>query len=302
MSVNLARNVNVDAIEFEGPQVNTYGGKSAKIKYNGRWLLVQTPTMNSPFGVNKWENMNQSGATNASYSIDVSFNGYEDSEDGEPRDKKVREFYDKVREMEDALIDHAKDNSYTWYDQESSTRDVAKTLLRSGVKFSKDKTTGRETKKYAPRMKFNLPVWEGRMSCKVFTNEGEEIKSIDEVESYASGRCQVVIIAKCDKVTFNGAKYGFKWVIQQMKVVPSTNTLDRYAFIDESSSSSASSSVNIVDDDDVQVDDEASDEVSDDVDELDQESSEEEEEVAPPPPKKVVKKRGRKKGSTSKKK
>ena len=88
----------------------------------------------------------------------------------------------RSREMEDALIDHAKDNSYTWYDQESSTRDVAKTLLRSGVKFSKDKTTGRETKKYAPRMKFNLPVWEGRMSCKVFSNEGEEIKSIEEVD------------------------------------------------------------------------------------------------------------------------
>ena len=299
MSVNLAKNVDVNALEFEGPMVNAYGGKSSKVKYNGRWLLVQTPTMTSPFGVNKWENTSQSGSTNAAYSLDVSFNGYEDNEDGEPRDKKVRTFYDKVREMEDALIDHAKDNSYTWFEQENSTRDVAKTLLRSAVKFSKDKTTGRENKKYAPRMKFNLPVWEGRMSCKVFNNEGEEIKSIEEVEEYASGRCQVVIIAKCDKVTFNGAKYGFKWVIQQMKVIPSTNTLDRYAFIDESSTTS--SSVNIVDDDDINVDDDDDDEVSDDVDELDQESSEEEEVVAPPP-KKVVKKRGRKKGSTKKSK
>ena len=298
MSVNLAKNVDVNALEFEGPMVNAYGGKSSKVKYNGRWLLVQTPTMTSPFGVNKWENTSQSGSTNAAYSLDVSFNGYEDNEDGEPRDKKVRTFYDKVREMEDSLIDHAKDNSYTWFEQENSTRDVAKTLLRSAIKFSKDKTTGRENKKYAPRMKFNLPVWEGRMSCKVFNNDNEEIKTIEEVESYASGRCQVVIIAKCDKVTFNGAKYGFKWVIQQMKVIPSTNTLDRYAFIDESSNTS--SSVNIVDDDDINVDDD-DDEVSDDVDELDQESSEEEEVVAPPP-KKVVKKRGRKKGSTKKSK
>ena len=293
MSVKLAHNVDTAAMNIEGPMVNAYGGKSAKVKYDGRWLLVQTPKMSSPFGVNKWENTSGNGTVNASYSIDVSFNGYEEDEDGEPRDKKVRTLYEKVREMEDTLIDHAKDNSYTWFEQEDASRDVAKTLLRSGIKFSKDKSTGRETKKYAPRMKFNLPVWDGRMSCKVFTSEGEEIKSIEEVEAYASGRCQVTIIAKCDKVTFNGAKYGFKWVIQQMKITPSTNSLDKYAFIDEDSSG-VSSSVNIVEDDDVQVDD---DDVSDDVDELDQESEEEEEEEVAPPPKKVVKKRGRKKAN-----
>ena len=299
MSVNLARNVDVGEVSFEGPSVNAYGGKSAKVKYGGRWLLLQTPKMSSPFGLNKWENTSQSGSTHASYSIDVSFNGYEDNEDGEPRDQKVREFYDKAREMEDHLIDHAKENSYTWFDQEDASREVAQTLLRSSLRFSKDKTTGRESKKYPPRMKFNLPVWEGRMSCKVFTDNGEELTTVEEVEAFASGRCQVCIIAKCDKVTFNGAKYGYKWVIQQMKVIPSTNSLDKYAFIDEDGSSKHTASVTttIVDDDDVDVDD---DEVSDDVDELDQESEEEEEEVVAPPPKVVKKKRGRKKKTSSK--
>ena len=301
MSVKLAKNINVGDIEFEGPITNTYGGKSAKVKSGGRWLLVQTPEMSSPFGVNKWENQSQSGAVNAAYSIDVSFNGYEDNEDGGPRNVKVRTFYDKVREMEDALIDHAKDNSYTWFEQEDASREVAKTLLRSGVKFSKDKATGRETKKYAPRMKFNLPVWEGRMNCKVFNSDGVEIKTIEEVQTYASGRCKVTIIAKCDKVTFNGAKYGYKWTIQQMLVTPASNGLDNYAFIEDSPVSGASSDTKttFVDDDDVDVED---DEVSDDVDELDQDDSEEEEEeeVAPPPPKKVVKKRGRKKKTSTK--
>ena len=296
MSVSLAKNVNVGDMEFEVPMTNAYGGKSAKVKSKGRWLLVQTPEMNTPFGVNKWENTNGAGTINTSYSIDVSFNGYEDNEDGEPRNAKVRTFYDKVREMEDRLIDHAKDNSYTWFEQEDGSRDVAKTLLRSGIKFSKDKTTGRESKKYPPRMKFNLPVWEGRMSCKVFNSSGEEITSIEEVETYAAGRCKITIIAKCDKVTFNGAKYGYKWSIQQMKVTPSSNNLDKYAFVDDESTTSQMS-VNIVDDDVHVVDDD--DDVSDDVDELDQEESDEEEEVVvAPPPKKVIKKRARKKKAT----
>ena len=73
-SVKLAKNVSVEHVEFEGPMKNSYGGKFAKVKYEGRWLLLQTPQMSSPFGVNAWENTNQSGSTNTTYSIDVSFN------------------------------------------------------------------------------------------------------------------------------------------------------------------------------------------------------------------------------------
>jgi hypothetical protein len=298
-SVKLAKNVSVNDLEYEGPMKNSYGGKFARVKSGGRWLLVQSPKMSSPFGVNKWENQNASGSTTASYSIEVSFNGYEEDDNGEPRDHKVREFYDKVREMEDHLIDHATDNSYEWFEQEDVERGTAKTLLRSCVRFSKDKATGRESKKYAPRMKFNIPVYDGQLStnCHVFDSDNQELKTIEEIQAYASGKCQVVVISRCDKVTFNGAKYGYKWMVQQMKIIPSSNGLNNYAFIDEDGSSSQSSSqssstVNIVDDED---DVELEEEVSDDVDELDQEESDDEEPIPPPKKKKVVKKRGRKK-------
>ena len=277
---------------------NSYGGKFARVKYQDRWLLIQSPEMSSPFGVSKWENTNSSGSTTASYSIEVSFNGYEDTEDGEPRNVKVRTFHDKVREMEDYLIDHAKDNCYEWFEQEDVTRDVSKTLLRSCVRFSKDKTTGRESKKYPPRMKFNIPVYDGQLGygCHIFDKDNTELTSIEDIQNYSSGKCQVIIIAKCDKVTFNGAKYGYKWMIQQMKVIPSSSGLNSYAFINDDDATNNSTQSNVVDDDDdVDLDD-----VSDDVDELDQDESEEEEVVEPPPPvKKVVKKRGRKKKNSS---
>jgi len=299
-SVKLAKNVSVEDLEYEGPMKNSYGGKFARVKSGGRWLLVQSPKMSSPFGVNKWENQNASGSTTASYSIEVSFNGYEEDENGEPRDHKVREFYDKVREMEDHLIDNATDNSYEWFEQEDVERGTAKTLLRSCVRFSKDKTTGRESKKYPPRMKFNIPVYDGQLStnCHIFDQDNNELKTIEDIQTYASGKCQVVVISRCDKVTFNGAKYGYKWMVQQMKIIPSSNGLNNYAFIDEDGGGSSQSTVatNMVDDED---DVELEEDVSDDVDELDQEESDEEPEPTPPPPKKkkVVKKRGRKKKS-----
>ena len=54
-SVKLAKNVSVEDLEYEGPMKNSYGGKFARVKSGGRWLLVQSPKMSSPFGVNKWE-------------------------------------------------------------------------------------------------------------------------------------------------------------------------------------------------------------------------------------------------------
>ena len=302
-SVKLAKNVSVNELEFEGPMKNSYGGKFARVKNNGRWLLIQTPEMSSPFGVNKWENVNGAGTTTASYSIEVSFNGIEEDDNGEPMDHKVRSFYDKVHEMEEHLIDHAKENCYEWFEQESVTRDVSKTLLRTSTRYSKDKTTGRESKKYPPRMKFNIPVYDGQLGygCHIFDKDNQELTTIEDIQNYSSGKCQVVIIAKCDKVTFNGAKYGYKWMIQQMKVIPSSSGLNTYAFIDEDGGGGASSSATVVkDDDDVELDD---DEVSDDMDELDQEDESEEEpepEPTPPPKKKVVKKRGRKPSKKSK--
>lgn len=296
MSINLAKQVQTTEIKFEGPLANNYGGKYAKVKYQGRWLLVQTPKMLAPYGMSIYEEKDNKGNLTGrkTYSLDVSFNGYEPAEDSnsdEPRRPSVRQFYDLVTDMEDNLVDHAHQNNFTWVDNPDASREVCKALLRTSVKWSRDKDTKQIIKKYAPKVKLNLPVYEDGMGFKAFVNDkSNEIKNVAELERALSGRCDVVAIIKCDKVTFNGGKYGYKWTVAQLKVYTSTSALASYAFIEDSDheddTPQASSSdykthehVNVVEDSEEDEEDELDGEVS---------SEEEEEEATPPTPKKKV--------------
>ena len=291
-SINLPKNVMIPSITYEGPISNNYGGKFSKVLHGGSWLLIQTPKMLSPFGVNVYDELDKQGnVVRKSYSIDVSFNGYMPNEElGEDMasNSKVRDLYDMVLNMENHLVDHAYKNNFTWVDNPDASRDVCKALMRTGIKWSRDKTTKQINKKYAPRFKFSLPVWDDGMGFKAFLdNRDNEIKDIDTLVKVASGRCEVVIIAKCDKITFNGGKYGYKWSVQQMKIYSSTNAMNSYAFIEDSdnedvetkpSAEKLSNSMNMVEDSD----DSKQQENSSSEDELDKSDTEEEDDVPPP--------------------
>ena len=299
-SINLARHVEPTKITFDGPLANNYGGKYAKVLHNGSWLLVQTCKILCPFGINCYEETDKDGnVVKKTYSLDVSFNGYQpDPESGsdEPKKPKVRELYDMVVNMEEKLVDHAAKNNFTWVDNPDASREVCKALLRSGVKWSRDKTTKQINKKYAPRFKFNLPVYDDGMGFKAYLDKRDnEIKDIDELCKVASGKCDVQIIARCDKVTFNGGKYGYKWSVQQLKVYSSTNAMSGYAFIEDSDDEDAgaeqkTSGVELVEDseeDEQELEGASQEDEEDELDaqasdDDDEEDDEEEEEEAPP--------------------
>ena len=306
MSINLSKQVNAAEIKYEGPLANNYGGKYAKVKYNGRWLLVQTPKQLAPYGMSIYEEKDSKGMPTGkkTYSLDVSFNGYEPAEDSnsdDPSRPSVRQFYDLVTGMEDCLVDHAHQNNFTWVDNPDASKEVCKALLRSSVKWSRDKDTKKINTKYAPKIKLSLPVWDDGMGFKAFVNDkSNEVTNIEDLEKALSGRCDVVAIIKCDKVTFNGGKYGFKWTVAQLKIYSSTNAMESYAFIDDSDQESEETSgetkqsttthANVVDDsEEEEEEDELDGEVS-------SEEEEEEEVVKPPSPvkKKVIKRRKKK--------
>jgi len=290
-SINLAKHVDINALTFDGPLANNYGGKYAKVLHKGSWLLIQTPKILCPFGINVYEDTDKKTGEvlKKSYSLDVSFNGYTPIDDGdEPAKPKVKELYDLVTGMETKLVKHATENSFTWVDDEDASEPVCKALLRTCVKWSKDKETGRPNKKYAPRIKLNLPVWEDGMGFKAFLDSPENpITDMDELLKVASGKCDIVAIVKCDKVTFNGGKYGYKWNVQQLKVYSSSNSMSGYSFIEESDDEDGSgpNSSAVTETPSNMVEDSDSEEANDgsDQDELDESPSDDEEEEAVKP-------------------
>ena len=305
-SINLAKHVDTKAVTYDGPMANNYGGKYAKVLHKGSWLLVQTPKILSPFGINVYEDIDKkTGEKNSdkkTYSIDISFNGFAPMEGGDEVPKpKVKELYDLIVNMEHGLVKHAAENSFTWVDDEDASEAVCKALLRSGIKWSKDKETGRINKKYAPRLKLNLPVWDDGMGFKAYLdNDKNPITDIDELVKVASGKCEIVAIVKCDKVTFNGGKYGYKWNVQQLKIHSVSNSMSGYSFIEDSDNEDAddvedAAPTNTVEDSESEnsADNEPSGELNDEEsnDELDAPVSDEEEEAPVVKAKRTVVKR-----------
>lgn len=309
-SIYLANQIKTENVVFEKLAVNKYGGKFSKVSHNGRWLLLQTPKITSPFGISVYEDKDKEGnVLKRAYSLDVSFAGFEpspDSDSNEARLPKVKHLYDCVANMEKALVRHAAKNSFTWIGDSEAGEAVCKALLRTNIRYSKDKNTGQISKKYAPRMKFDLPVWDGEMRFKAFVDSRDnEIKNIDELVKIASGRCSIVAIVKCDKVTFNGGKYGLKWWVQQLKVYSTTNSMNKYAFIedsedeDEGNNESTSSHRESSPSEPKQVEDSSSEEDDELNGGADSSDEEEEEEEKPPTPKKKKRVVRRKKKTTS---
>ena len=304
-SINLSHQVNTSNITYDGPMANSYGGKFAKVSYNGKWPLIQTPKISVPFGLSVYEDKDKNGnVTNKTYSFDVSFNGYdEDPMTGEIKNPKIKSFYDLVTKLDNHLVDHVTTNSFTWIDDPDASKPVCKALLRAAMKWSRDKETKKINTQYAPRMKMSLPLWEGEMKFKAFVGETEltEVKNIEELESYMSGKCEVTVICRCDRITFNGGKYGFKWTVQQLKIYPGqSNPLNQAAIINESDDEEVDIEIKkeeVVNQDKkptMVIEDSSSDEDEDEEEDEEEEEEEEEEDEPEPEPEPPKKKRSRK--------
>ena len=107
-SVTKSKNFNVSNITLSEVRVNNYGGKSAYINYNGdkKPLILQTPKMKMPYAMSVFRPENASDEQDSKYSISLAFNKNDDN---------IKQFYDKMVEMDNKLISLAVKNSQKWF-------------------------------------------------------------------------------------------------------------------------------------------------------------------------------------------
>lgn len=222
-SIKLSSQIDFSKIQYQSPTLNSYGGKMAKVTYDEKWALIQTPSLKCPFGLNIYDD-----ADSKTYSFDVSINKNIPKED---------EFLNFLKTLEDQLITHVSENSQEWIDSDEGSKDVCKALLRSSLKYSRDKQTKKFSDKYPPRIKVSVPFYENEMKFKAYqTNNGEmkEIKTMEELEQLMKNSI-VTLILRYDRITFNGGKYGFKFTLQQLRInsTGKTNMFNEPAFIED---------------------------------------------------------------------
>jgi hypothetical protein len=191
------------------------GAKSVYINYNGNKVNLQTPVLNIPYGVNdnmqfikKDENRKDE---ERKYDITVSFNGMDEN-------PKIKQFHDKMKELEQKIIDDAFANRLAWFKNNySGNKDVVSNMFTPIVKHDKDKVTGDYANKYPPTFKAKIPYnsLENKFEFDCYDMDNNEINFHDILSNLKGGKAQFII--QLNGIWFSAGMFGCSWKIVSSK-------------------------------------------------------------------------------------
>ena len=204
------------SICFGPVEKNKMGGKFIPIvDKNGTKTKVtlQFPAMNLPFGISAYRDRPENDPM--SYSVDLSFRGYETNEN-------TLLLFNKLTEFDRHLIDAAYENSVAWFGKQKS-RELLEDTYR---KLTKVDPSG----KYAPMMKAKITMLGDKPNVQIFDID----KSSIGIEDVPRGST-VKVIAEIASVWQVGAGtlWGVTWRAVQILVVEKPNKLSDFAFVDD---------------------------------------------------------------------
>jgi hypothetical protein len=216
-------------VSISQPKVLDSGGKLAYLNYgDARSLVMQTPSLPSPFGLNVFD---KNGPPK--YSLDLALRGY----NGASPNPKVKAFYDALSALDEFMIDQGVKNSKLWFKADMK-REVVQAFYTPTVKFGRDKE-GNQTP-YPPNVKLQLRrTRDGAGFEAEFYDEksktnpnAKPIKDIP-VEEMLVKKVEVTALMQCTGVWFAGGKYGLSWKAVQVRLDSVPAGLTRNAFLVE---------------------------------------------------------------------
>jgi len=214
-NIILAKNIDASEFSYEPVKKNAAGGNVVYLKYTGMpKLVIQTPIVSAPFGLSSLTD-DKTGAVK--YSLDVSFRGMDE-------DPKIAQFHDKMKELDEMLIDEGVKNSAAWFGRKVS-KEVIQEFYRPLVKPAKD------PEKYAPTMKFKLMAGRsGDLNVECF----DATKQLVNVKDALVPGSKVQAILECNKVWFvNKTMFGISWNLVQLRIQPS-DKIAGFSFMEDS--------------------------------------------------------------------
>ena len=216
MSVLLPKQIDVSKIKYSEVKTMKSGAKSVYVNYGSDKLTIQTPSLYLPYGTSPPFSEKKEEEPSDKFipgsALDVSFRGMEDN-------SKIKLFYDKLRELEQKIIDDAFENRQAWFkDDFDDNKAFVKKLFSPIIKIDKDPNTGKEIGKHPPTFKAKiasdyktgLPV----IDCKNMDNE--DIDFIDIFKSLKSAKA--ILIVQLSGLWFAGGKYGCSWKVCSAKI------------------------------------------------------------------------------------
>jgi hypothetical protein len=195
------------------------------LNYDSKNLLIQTPSLPSPFGLNVFDK-----AGPPKYSIDLAMRGYQDNQ-------KVQAFYSALGALDEFMIDQGVKNSKLWFKSDMK-REVVSAFYTPCVKFGRDKD-GNQTP-YPPNIKIQLKKnRDGTdFECKFFdaaSKADPNAKPLSgiPIEEMLVKRVECTALIQCTGVWFAGGKFGVSWKAVQIRLDRVPEGIRGYGFVED---------------------------------------------------------------------
>ena len=212
----LPKNIDVTKITFGAAKTLNGGARIVPVSYDGKQFIFQTARMTCNYGLSKWGE----GPT-AKFSLDGSFKNKE-------MNKSLDNFYNFLSKLDEYMVEKGVENSVEWLKKKHNSKDVVAAIYTNALRVPKDKDTGEYTDKYPPSFKMNLPFKEGKCMCNVYDKD-EKLIDIMALGQNIKG-ATVSGIIKCTGVWLAGGNFGLTFRLEQLRIEPSQNMLNGYAF------------------------------------------------------------------------
>lgn len=214
----LAKSVDVSKLRYSELRSLSSGAKTVYVNYGTSKLTIQTPVLSIPYGIGlPYENKEatKSGSVpidkEMKYDLTVSFRGMDEN-------PKIKLFHDKMKEIENKIVDDAFQNRLAWFkDDFDGNKSFVSKLFSPIVKVDKDPTTGKILGKYPPTFKAKLP-YDNKTSTFTFESydmENNELNFTEIMNKLKGAKAQLII--QLNGIWFAGGKYGCTWKIISAK-------------------------------------------------------------------------------------
>nr|QPI16568.1 MAG: hypothetical protein NIOZUU159_00057 [Virus NIOZ-UU159] len=187
------------------------GAKSVYVNYSGSKINIQTPVMNIPYGVNDNQKFIKDDPKRKDeppkYDITVSFKGIDEN-------PKIKVFHDKMKELEEKIIDDAFANRLAWFKNNyGGNKDTVSNMFSNIIKHDKDKETGEVVNKYPPTLKAKIPYnpLESKFEFDSYDMDNKEVDFTEYVSNLKGGRAQFII--QLNGIWFSAGMFGCSWKI-----------------------------------------------------------------------------------------
>ena len=207
LQIQLSTDFNTSAVNFSKFRKNKNGGKAVYLNSGSGSLLIQLPYMRAPFGLSSFTD-EASGKT--SYSLDLSL---------DTSDNEVAQFYDKLNELDDLVLDTVLANSKEWLGKDDFNKaELKKFCYKPLVRPSKGD--------YPANLKLKIltDLKTGDFIAEAYNSQRNRV-SMDSIEK---GQ-KIMAIVDFNSIWFIDNKFGITPRLKQCLLAPSKK-LPSFAF------------------------------------------------------------------------